>query len=466
MGVYQNFPYVDWSKLNIDWVLEICERAEKTIANLNVQIENVVRPMLIEQQQYIQSYYNQLKQYMDQSVNKMVAENKKLQNNVNRQLYANSQEMGQLRSFVTISNRETVSKLELEISKLRADTINLISKYNTIWNAMSKQQQATVNKMLTDFAIQYNAQLADNAAKMESLKLFVEQQIAQMQQELDTAKAQLQRDLYTTQQSLLASMADCIDVLTEEGKQIIDTVNKQAADVNLFYTKVEQLFENTVVLLNNKIDTKADIVYVDSEIAKIRELIIHVNGEITVINPVTEQSDSLQDTLYSLYNVNNYWNLSAEEYDELEIRAAEYDQISQEFMSARDYDNAGKWYLKVFGFLYNKLLSYVDNSVNKLYNWTKETTDNIIAVGDARYKEFQECCREVKFQINNLLYMDSPFTGERLPLKNVILQLTQHVNTGAIRADVYDSIGLEAQIYDGYNLTSYDYDWNAANLIT
>jgi len=466
MGLFENFPWLNWQGLNIDWVLDVCHRAEKTIENLNTRIENVVRPMLIEQQQFIRQYYSELKIYMDNSVNKIIADNKKLQNNVNRQLYANSLEMGQLRSFVTISNRETISTLELEISKLRNETNNLITKYDTIWDSMSKQQQATVAKMLKDFSIEYNAKLSKNEADMLILRKFVEDSVNQMEVELSAAKDRLQRDMYALDLKVQQEVGRAIDVFNTLGKEIIAHVDSTTADLADYYRKVEQLFDSTATLLNNKIDTKADLVYVDSKISELRRLIVHVNGEITVINPVTEQPASLQDALYSLYNANNYWNLTAAEYDSLEIRASEYDEISENFMNAWEYDQAGKWYLVVFGYLYYLLTEKLNTSINNLKAWTETEFNKTNATVAAHYKEFKDCCTEIKGQIENLLYMDSPFTGYRQPLKNVILQIIGHINTGAIRADVYDSIGLEARVYDGYNLTAYDYDWNAANLIT
>lgn len=466
MGLYQNFPYLDWEHLNIDWVLAICKRAEETIKNLNTQIETVVRPMIIEQQQYIQEYYNQLRAYMDNAVNKTVAENKKLQANVNKQLYANSLEMGQLRSYVTISNRETISKVELEISKLRSETSNLIAKYDTIWNAMSVRQQAQIKKIISDFTIEYNAALLNNAAKMDLLQKNVNSQLSQMQRELDSAIASLQRQMYDLDLRVQQELGQAIDIFTQLSKHIADIVENNTREIHDFYDKVEQLFDSVSSMLNTKIDTKADLSYVDEQLAEIRKLIVHVNGEITVINPVTEQPDSLQDTLYSLYNTNNFWNLTAAEYDALEIRAKEYDEISENFMNAWDYDQAGKWYLQVFGYLYYLLTEKFTNQITKLRVWTEQEFKKTGETIAAHYKEFKDCCNLVQGQIANLLYMDSPFTGYNLPLKNIILQIINVINTGAIRADVYDSIGLEAQAYDGYNLTAYDYDWNAAHLIT
>lgn len=466
MGLFRNWPYANMNELNIDWVLEVCHRAEENIKNINTQIETVVRPMIDEQKQFIIAYYNTLRTYTNGKVNYVIAENQKLQANVNKQLYANSLEIGKLRSYVYTSLLDTQNNLETQMSVLRRDTRDLITHWNGVFESMSATQQAYIKKAIRDFTIEYNKQLAENSAKMRELEQYVRVNVKQVYDELDLATTRLNAQMESMELHLQEQMVDTIDTLTDMGHAIVAEVRKQSADVDAYYKRISSLIENMFSLQQAQIDQKADIVYVDAQIEEIRKLIEHVNREITVINPVTEELDSLQNTLYSLYNSNNYWHLTAKEYDNLDMRAEDYDDISTSYMDAFEYDEAGKWYLKIYSKLYTNFKQYVDNSVDNLRAWTKDNMDNLNARVDKNYKEFKECCNGVKRLLKNELFMDSPFTGYTVPLKNVILKMLDMLNTDGIRADAYDSIGLTVDTYDGYNLTAYDYDWKAGTLIT
>lgn len=62
-------------------------------------------------------------------------------------------------------------------------------------------------------------------------------------------------------------------------------------------------------------------------------------------------------------------------------------------------------------------------------------------------------------------YMDSPFTGERVPMQEVIYQLASLHTTDALTAAEYDAADLTAAAYDALDLTAYAYDWNGSTYI-
>lgn len=63
-------------------------------------------------------------------------------------------------------------------------------------------------------------------------------------------------------------------------------------------------------------------------------------------------------------------------------------------------------------------------------------------------------------------YIDSPFTGERVPMQEVIYQLASLHTTDALTAAEYDAADLTAAAYDALDLTAYAYDWNGATYIS
>lgn len=72
----------------------------------------------------------------------------------------------------------------------------------------------------------------------------------------------------------------------------------------------------------------------------------------------------------------------------------------------------------------------------------------------------------VERTVVNAAYMDSPFTGESVPVQDVIYQLAGLHMTGAITAGDYDAAELTASAYDALDLTAYTYDWDASSYIS
>ena len=63
-------------------------------------------------------------------------------------------------------------------------------------------------------------------------------------------------------------------------------------------------------------------------------------------------------------------------------------------------------------------------------------------------------------------YMESPFTGETVPVQQVIYELASLHTTDALTAAEYDAAELTAAAYDALQLTAYAYDWNGATYIS
>lgn len=72
----------------------------------------------------------------------------------------------------------------------------------------------------------------------------------------------------------------------------------------------------------------------------------------------------------------------------------------------------------------------------------------------------------VERTVVNAAYMDSPFTGEYVPVQEVIYQLASLHTTGALTAAEYDAAELSASAYDALQITAYEYDWNGSSYIS
>lgn len=189
--------------------------------------------------------------------------------------------------------------------------------------------------------------------------------------------------------------------------------------------------------------------YIITEIAKIREEIQHiVLADVTVTNPITGHTDSIQNTLNDIYHVVMLWALSAAEYDSLGLSAQGYDGAG---LTAEQYDYMGKYYLMEKPDIITRCNDYTDNEIATL--------------GDVVYTlrdDFDTCCEEVKDQIEANAVMFSPFHGVEESVKQVIYELAELARNEAVTAAYYDSLELTATDYDGRQISAFNYDWHAS----
>ena len=67
---------------------------------------------------------------------------------------------------------------------------------------------------------------------------------------------------------------------------------------------------------------------------------------------------------------------------------------------------------------------------------------------------------------DKLTWMYNPFTGIYSPVRDVVKQLAELHRTGAITAQAYDLLALSAEEYDDKEITAYNYDFDAVNLLS
>lgn len=122
-----------------------------------------------------------------------------------------------------------------------------------------------------------------------------------------------------------------------------------------------------------------------------------------VYNPYRGEVTDIQQAILDIYGIACIWGLTAEQYDSLDLTASEYDALE---FTCQQYDTMGY-----------KLL----------------------------YKEPAH-------------YMISPFTGEYVPLQNVIYSLAA-LHMGGLTATEYDALDDTAEYFDSLDLTAFQYDW-------
>lgn len=132
----------------------------------------------------------------------------------------------------------------------------------------------------------------------------------------------------------------------------------------------------------------------------------------------------------------------------------------------------------------NDLSSLYDNFAAdiqaSLQQWEQEGAAFIVAAMDQMSREIDAAFADQWSAINLIMtrmdqlentvaaayYIDSPFTGERVPMQEVIYQLASLHTTDALTAAEYDAADLTAAAYDALDLTAYAYDWNGATYIS
>ena len=127
--------------------------------------------------------------------------------------------------------------------------------------------------------------------------------------------------------------------------------------------------------------------------------------------------------------------------------------------------------------LYTNFVEDVDQSITNTFNilgqWLTDQVDVLNASVYAVLEQQNALLTDYGLRLDHMentvaaaYYMESPFTGERVPMQEVIYQLASLHTTDALTAAEYDAADLTAAAYDALDLTAYAYDWNGATYIS
>lgn len=113
------------------------------------------------------------------------------------------------------------------------------------------------------------------------------------------------------------------------------------------------------------------------------------------------------------------------------------------------------------------------NLANSIYQDLDEAFDGFEAqitnqfdVQNALISQLSNRVTAMEQAMQQSYYMESPFTGETVPVQQVIYELASLHTTDALTAAEYDAAELTAAAYDALQLTAYAYDWNGATYIS
>lgn len=193
-------------------------------------------------------------------------------------------------------------------------------------------------------------------------------------------------------------------------------INPALADLQSQITELHSALSSLQIYLDARIEAEDEILktYVDQ---KITDLINEIPDltTVNVFNPVRGEITSIQIAIDDLYSLGRSDALTAYEYDILGISAEDYDDLE---LTAIQYDQFGRLYLERAGLI-----------------------------------------------INPYHYMVSPFTGELVLLETVINELASLHKDDTLTAMEYDALDLTASYYDALDLSAYDYDWHGKTLV-
>ena len=228
------------------------------------------------------------------------------------------------------------------------------------------------------------------------------QQKAELQAALEATEEVIDLKMQQLTQEVNAAIASFEQQFRVLKNQILLEVDRLKEEVRQQITEFYNVMEANNQYVFNYVENR-----LDEFISSLPEIYT-----IAVYNPYRGEVTDIQIAINDLYTIACIWGLTAYQYDSLQLTAAEYDAMG---LTAVEYDTLG----------YKLLFKDPD------------------------------------------LYMLSPFTGEYVPVKQVVQDLAQlHIDEGALTATEYDALEIDADTYDGDDLTAFQYDWFGKEILT
>lgn len=111
-------------------------------------------------------------------------------------------------------------------------------------------------------------------------------------------------------------------------------------------------------------------------------------------------------------------------------------------------------------------ISNINASIEALDNTLENTIARLTDFEDATAYTLNDYGQRIRdLEQYATFYMYSPFTGEFVPITDIITQLAQFHLADALTAAEYDALDMTAQAYDTKQLTAIQYDATGRNLL-
>lgn len=287
-------------------------------------------------------------------------------------------------------------------SKKLNELITSYNKFSSDYENYVKEQLAPYQNQLDNLDKRLNSIVAEINANFDTFKVDVNARVDAQNDAIDKLRADVNEKIDDYK-------ADIYDKLSDTEKEIYAHVESE-----LLRLKTDLTTQVTIQLqfLRRLIDLHDANVKTWLE-GRLSEFLSDIpRGQTIVTNPTNGALDSLQQTLFDMYDYYRTDGLTAQEYDNLQLTASEYDEQG---LTAYEYD-----------FYANRTL-----------------------------------------QIDERFYMNDPFNGEFKLISRVVNELADlHKGDSAFTAEQYDALDISAETYDSKELSAYAFDWQGKLLLS
>lgn len=298
----------------------------------------------------------------------------------------------------TLSYMEQLSAFSKKLNEL----ITSYNKFSGEYENYVKEQLAPYQSQLDNLDKRLNSVVTEINANFDAFKVDVNAKV-------DAQNASIEQLRTDVNDKIDDYKTDIYAKLSETEKEIYAHVESE-----LLRLKTDLTTQVTIQLkfLRRLIDLHDDNVKTWLE-GRLSEFLSEIpRGQVIVTNPTNGTLDSLQQTLFDMYDYYRADGLTAQEYDNLQLTASEY---GAQGLTAYEYD------------------FYATRTL----------------------------------QIDERFYMNDPFNGKFKLISRVVDELADlHKGDSAFTAEQYDALEMTAETYDGKELTSYSYDWQGRLLLS
>lgn len=292
------------------------------------------------------------------------------------QLSAFSKKLNELITSYNKFSGEYENYVKEQLAPYQSQLDNLDKRLNSVVKE--------INDNFDAFKVDVNARVDDQNASIEQLRTDVNAKIDDYKADIYSKLSKTEKEIYAHVESELLRLKT--DLTTQVTIQL-------------------QFLRRLIDLHDNNIKTWLE--------GRLSEFLSEIpRGQVIVTNPTNGTLDSLQQTLFDMYDYYRTDGLTAQEYDNLQLTASEYDAQG---LTAYEYD------------------FYATRTL----------------------------------QIDERFYMNDPFNGEFKLISRVVDELADlHKGDSAFTAEQYDALEMTAETYDGKELTAYGYDWQGKLLLS
>lgn len=300
---------------------------------------------------------------------------------------------------------DLTSSHEVRITALESDMISLRQEF--------EQFKADINTQFAELEEALTARVDQKIEEVNAKIAEIERRFDQLSSELNARIDELVADTNRQMAELKAETEATLNAMREE---VREEIARLTVEMNNRISAMERQISEAIANLDRTLDAQIALLHawVEVRLEEFLENLPDYEG-LLVVSPVTGQLVNVQTALNQIYESGSrILGLTASEYDSLNLTADEYDSMN---LTASEYDMYAK---------------------------------NFFVIPDPQF------------------YMFSPFTGEYVPLKEVVMSLCElhrELNGTAITAQDYDALEMDAEVYDNKEITAYTYDWNARNAL-